>query len=104
MPFVHRLSVMDRTAETRDSSVESSRLQHNGTGPRRFRTGKRDEGIMKRFWVVGGIYADTGFDRIAEGGKEERIGPFPDYAAAKAAWQKRAWETVDNANARFRIE
>lgn len=59
---------------------------------------------MKRYWVVGGIYADTGFDRIAEGGKEERIGPFGDYAAAKAAWQKRAWETVDNANARFRIE
>ena len=59
---------------------------------------------MKRFWVVGGIYADTGFDRISEGGKEERIGPFQDYAAAKAAWQKRAWETVDNANARFRIE
>jgi len=58
---------------------------------------------MKRFWVVGGHYADTGFDRIAEG-KEERIGPFSDYAAAKAAWQKRAWETVDNANARFRIE
>jgi len=59
---------------------------------------------MKRFWVVGGLYADTGFDRIAEGGREERIGPFTDYAGAKAAWQKRAWETVDSANARFRIE
>ena len=59
---------------------------------------------MKRFWVVGGTYADTGFDRMSEGGREERIGPFTDYAAAKAAWQKRAWETVDNANARFRIE
>jgi hypothetical protein len=64
---------------------------------------ERDEQIMKRFWVVGGIYADTNFDRIAEG-REERFGPFPDYAAAKAAWQKRAWETVDHANARFRIE
>jgi len=58
---------------------------------------------MKRFWVVGGVYTDTNFNRIAEG-KEERIGPFADYAAAKAAWQKRAWETVDHANARFRIE
>jgi hypothetical protein len=59
---------------------------------------------MKRFWVVGGIYADTNFDRIAAGDQEERVGPFPDYQAAKAAWQKRAWETVDHANARFRIE
>jgi len=59
---------------------------------------------MKRFWVVGGVYKDTNFDCMAEGGREERIGPFQDYAAAKAAWQKRAWETVDHANARFRIE
>ena len=59
---------------------------------------------MKRFWVVGGVYKDTNFDCMAEGYKEERVGPFRDYAAAKAAWQKRAWETVDHANARFRIE
>lgn len=59
---------------------------------------------MKRYWVVGGVYADTNFDRMAEGHKEERIGPFPNHDAAKAAWQKRAWESVDNANARFRIE
>lgn len=59
---------------------------------------------MKRFWVVGGVYKDTNFDGMVDGGKEERIGPFADYAAAKAAWQKRAWETVDQANARFRIE
>ncbi|HEY4164622.1 MAG TPA: DUF4170 domain-containing protein, partial [Dongiaceae bacterium] len=59
---------------------------------------------MKRFWVVGGIYTDTNFNRIADSGNEERIGPFKDYEAAKGAWQKRAWETVDHANARFRIE
>ena len=59
---------------------------------------------MTRFWVIGGAYADTNFDRIQGGGKEERIGPFATYEEAKAAWQKRAWETVDNANARFRIE
>ena len=59
---------------------------------------------MKRYWVIGGIYTDTNFNQIAEGGKEERIGPFADYDAAKCAWQKRAWETVDHANARFRIE
>lgn len=59
---------------------------------------------MARFWVIGGTYADTNFDRISAGGKEERIGPFAKYDDAKAAWQKRAWETVDQANARYRIE
>jgi len=28
--------------------------------------------IMTRFWVIGGAYADTNFDRIQGGGKEER--------------------------------
>ncbi len=59
---------------------------------------------MKRYWVIGGIYTDTNFNQIVEHGNEERIGPFASYEAAKAAWQKRAWETVDQANARFRIE
>ena len=59
---------------------------------------------MTRFWVIGGSYADTNFDRIQDGGKEERIGPFATYDEAKAAWQRRAWETVDQAHARFRIE
>jgi len=59
---------------------------------------------MKRYWVVGGLYADTNFDRLQDGGKEQRYGPFSTYEDAKAEWQKRAWESVDQANARFRIE
>jgi hypothetical protein len=59
---------------------------------------------MARFWVIGGIYADTRFERLAGGGAEERIGPFASYADAKAEWQRRAWATVDDAHARFRIE
>lgn len=59
---------------------------------------------MKRYWVVGGLYADTNFDRLQDGGKELRYGPFSTYDEAKSEWQKRAWETVDHANARFRIE
>jgi Domain of unknown function (DUF4170) len=59
---------------------------------------------MARYWVVGGEYADTSFERIAGGGPEERIGPFERYDDAKAAWQARAWATVDNAHARYRIE
>ena len=58
---------------------------------------------MSRFWVVGGEYADTAFKKLVAGGKEERIGPFDSYEAAKAAWQARAWATVDSANTRYRI-
>ena len=59
---------------------------------------------MTHYWVVGGEYADTTFERTAAGGPEERIGPFDNYDAAKAVWQARAWATVDNARARYRIE
>jgi len=65
---------------------------------------RRGIGLMGKFWVVGGVYADTSFERIAGGGAEERFGPFPDHDAAKAEWQRRAWATVDDAHARFRIE
>lgn len=59
---------------------------------------------MARYWVVGGEYADTSFTRTAGGGAEERIGPFASYDDAKAAWQERAWQTVDSAHHRYRIE
>jgi len=58
---------------------------------------------IPHYWVVGGEYADTSFKRIAGGGKEERMGPFASYAAAKAEWQARSWACVDNAHARYRI-
>jgi Domain of unknown function (DUF4170) len=59
---------------------------------------------MARYWVIGGEYADTSFERMAGGRPEERIGPFDDYQSAKAVWQARAWASVDNAHARYRIE
>jgi catechol 2,3-dioxygenase-like lactoylglutathione lyase family enzyme len=58
---------------------------------------------MGRYWVVGGEYRDTGFAEPA-GGAEQRIGPFAGYDAARAEWQARAWASVDNALARWRIE
>jgi len=58
---------------------------------------------MQRFWVVGGLFADTNFDKMLPDQQLERWGPFSTYAEAKAVWQKRAWETVDQANARFHI-
>src|SRR5215813_12372088 len=61
-------------------------------------------GAMAKFWVIGGIYADTKFDRMADGSPEGRFGPFATHADAKAEWQQRAWATVDDAHARYRIE
>ena len=56
------------------------------------------------FWVVGGEYTDTRFAELVGGGPEQRLGPFADYAAAKAEWARRAWASVDDAHARWRIE
>lgn len=59
---------------------------------------------MGKFWVIGGVYADTSFERLADGRAEERFGPFATHEEAKAEWQRRAWSTVDDAHARFRVE
>ncbi len=58
---------------------------------------------MGRFWVVGGVYADTEFTE-AVGAGEEWLGPFEDYEAARKLWAEKAWQTVDDAHARYRIE
>jgi hypothetical protein len=56
------------------------------------------------YWVVGGRYADTGFSRMAGGGAEERLGPFKSEHEALDVWRAKAWQTVDDALARYRIE
>lgn len=58
----------------------------------------------RAWWVVGGEYADTGFDRMAEGKTEERHGPFDDYAEAQAEWQRLSWQHIDDAHMRYRID
>ena len=58
---------------------------------------------MARFWVVGGEYADSSFERLAKGASEERHGPFMSYEEAYATWQARARATIDDALVRFRI-
>lgn len=62
-----------------------------------------DDGSQE-FWVVGGTYKSTDFGETIDGSPEKRIGPFKTYEAAKAEWQKRAWESVDDAHTRYRIE
>lgn len=59
--------------------------------------------VMARYWVVGGEYADVSFERLAQGAREERLGPYASYGEAYAVWQARARATVDDALVRFRI-
>lgn len=56
------------------------------------------------FYVVGGVYADTTFTAMKDGGRETRLGPFATHDDAKSEWSKRAWSSVDDALARWRIE
>ena len=56
-----------------------------------------------RYWVVGGEYSSTAFDEFAAGRSEERFGPFERYQDAVKEWRRRAWATVDNCHARYRI-
>ena len=56
------------------------------------------------YWVVGGVYASTEFNRIAGSApQEERFGPYHSYAEAFSEWSRLAWKTVDDAHARYRI-
>jgi hypothetical protein len=63
----------------------------------------RRRGEVMVYWVVGGEYADTKFDRAAAGKSLERHGPFASYDEAHHVWSARAWATVDDCNCRFRL-
>jgi hypothetical protein len=67
----------------------------------RYRIEKED---AREYWVVGGRYADTGFTRMPEGTREERLGPFKNEREALDVWRAKAWQTVDDALARYHIE
>jgi hypothetical protein len=56
-----------------------------------------------RYWVVGGEYTDTSFQRIAGGGREEWFGPFETFEAAEAKWSRLASETAHLCHARYRV-
>jgi len=58
---------------------------------------------MAQYWITGGEYADSSFNSLAPGAREERYGPFPSYDEAYKVWQARARATIDDALVRFRI-
>ena len=56
--------------------------------------------MAKKYYVVGGEYADTAFTQIAAGHKEERYGPFDEHEA-HVCWRALTGKTVDNAMIRY---
>ena len=55
-----------------------------------------------RFWVIGGEYASTAFDRVVEG-TERILGPYLGREEAHRAWEEVAVETRSVCLARFTI-
>ena len=54
----------------------------------------------QKFFVIGGEYADTSFEKIADGKELEEYGPFPE-REAKEFWRNITGKTVDNAMVRY---
>jgi len=63
-----------------------------------------EHGGQKEHWVVGGRYKTTEFLIIADGGEEERYGPYESYDDAHKEWQAKSMARVDDAHVRYRIE
>lgn len=55
-----------------------------------------------RFWIVGGEYATTAFERLIEG-SERVIGPFPERRAAEDAWRRLSEASRSQCCVRFTI-
>jgi hypothetical protein len=68
----------------------------------RYRIEKED--AAQEYWVVGGRYTGTDFKDIRDGHEKERYGPFKTEEAAVKKWREKAWETVDDAFAAYRVE
>jgi hypothetical protein len=55
-----------------------------------------------RYWVVGGEYADTTFERLSEEGASV-FGPFGSYDDARHVWEAKTLESRPLALVRFTI-
>ncbi len=55
-----------------------------------------------QFWVIGGEYTDTAFQKLV-GGTECLVGPFDSRVGAMSKWREIAAETRSNCHARFTI-
>ncbi|MEQ8346612.1 MAG: DUF4170 domain-containing protein [Sneathiellaceae bacterium] len=55
------------------------------------------------FYVVGGIYRNTKFRKLAAGAELEVFGPYETHAKADEVWRDKSFAMVDNAMARFTV-
>ena len=55
------------------------------------------------YWVIGGTYKNTKFEKLKDGENLKKFGPFNSYIEAKKKWDKLSWENVDNCFVRFVI-
>jgi len=58
--------------------------------------------MTQEFWVVGGLYRDTTFSRLEDGGAEA-YGPFGGYDEALRTWAEHSARTRSLAAARYSI-
>ena len=55
-----------------------------------------------QFWVIGGSFDNLDFENWSDA--TESHGPYLTYEEAEKKWQQLAWQSVDDATARYRIE
>tara|TARA_B100001027_G_scaffold210108_1_gene176886 strand:- start:686 stop:868 length:183 start_codon:yes stop_codon:yes gene_type:complete len=55
------------------------------------------------YWVIGGKYTDTSFNKIEDGCEIEKYGPFDDHEEARKIWDYHSWKNVDDCFIRFTI-
>lgn len=58
--------------------------------------------MSERYWVIGGEYESTAFDKLVDG-TEQILGPYGDRADARRAWEDIAVSTRSICTARFTI-
>ncbi len=58
---------------------------------------------MRDYWVIGGEYESTAFDRLAGDAAEERYGPFDSFDAAMQLWRRLSFRRIDECQVRYHI-
>jgi len=94
-PFADYEEARKKWAERAMATVDNAHV--------RYRIEKEDAGD-REYWVVGGRFTDTDFATIRPGHEKERYGPFRTEQEAVKKWREKAWETVDDAFAAYRVE
>jgi hypothetical protein len=58
---------------------------------------------VREYWIIGGEYASTAFDRLAEGATEERHCPYGTLDDAMRQWRRLSFRRIDECQVRYHI-